>query len=95
LPQAAEVRRAKAQMRAGLLMSLESTNARMDALGANLLVFGRDITPEEVSAKVEAVTAEDIARVATRILAGKPTLAALGPLAKLDRLADIAARLAA
>jgi predicted Zn-dependent peptidase len=95
LPQAAEVRRAKAQMRAGLLMSLESTNARMDALGANLLIFGRDITPEEVSAKVEAVTAEDIARVATRILSGKPTLAALGPLAKLDPLAAIAARLAA
>jgi predicted Zn-dependent peptidase len=95
LPQASEVRRAKAQMRAGLLMSLESTNARMDALGANLLIFGRDITPEEVSAKVEAVTAEDIARVATRILAGRPTLAALGPLAKLDPLADIAARIAA
>ncbi len=95
LPQAGEVRRAKAQMRAGLLMSLESTNARMDALGANLLIFGRDVTPEEVSAKVEAVTAEDIARVATRILSGKPTLAALGPLAKLDKLADIAAKLAA
>jgi predicted Zn-dependent peptidase len=95
LPQGAEVRRAKAQMRAGLLMSLESTNARMDALGANLLIFGRDITPEEVSAKVEAVTAEDIARVATRILGGKPTLAALGPLAKLDPLAAIAAKLAA
>ncbi len=95
LPQASEVRRAKAQMRAGLLMSLESTNARMDALGANLLIFGRDITPEEVSAKVEAVTAEDIARVATRILSGRPTLAALGPLAKLDPLADIAAKIAA
>ena len=95
LPTQAEVRRAKAQMRAGLLMSLESTNARMDALGGNLLVFGRDITPEEVSAKVEAVTAEDIVRVAGRILSGKPTLAALGPLKNLASLADIAAKLAA
>ena len=95
LPTPAEVRRAKAQMRAGLLMSLESTNARMDALGGNLLVFGRDITPEEVSAKVEAVTAEDIVRVAGRILSGKPTLAALGPLKNLASLADIAAKLAA
>lgn len=94
-PSAAEVRRAKAQMRAGLLMSLESTNARMDALGANLLVFGRDVPPEEVSAKIEAVTADDIVRAATRILAGRPTLAALGPLAKLDPLAKIAERLAA
>ncbi|MCA3266021.1 MAG: insulinase family protein [Azospirillum sp.] len=94
-PPEAEIRRAKAQMRAGLLMSLESTNARMDALGANLLVYGRDIPPEEVSRKVEAVTAEDLARVAARILKGRPTLAAMGPLAKLDPLAKIAERLAA
>ncbi|MBL8805300.1 MAG: insulinase family protein [Rhodospirillales bacterium] len=95
IPSPAEVRRAKAQMRAGLLMSLESTNARMDALGGNLLVFGRDITPEEVSAKVEAVSADDIARVAARILSGTPTLAALGPLKRLSSLAEIAAKLAA
>jgi predicted Zn-dependent peptidase len=95
VPTPAEMRRAKAQMRAGLLMSLESTNARMDALGGNLLVFGRDITPEEVSAKVEAVNAEDIARVAGRILSGRPTLAALGPLKNLSPLAEIAAKLAA
>jgi len=94
-PTQGEVRRAKAQMRAGLLMSLESTNARMDALGANLLIFGRDMTPEEVSAKVEAVTAEDMARVASRILSGRPTLAALGPLGKLDALEKIAAQIAA
>ena len=94
-PPEAEIRRAKAQMRAGLLMSLESTNARMDALGANLLVYGRDMPPEEVSRKVEAVTAEDLARVAARILKGRPTLAAMGPLAKLDPLAKIAERLAA
>ncbi|MBI1245656.1 MAG: insulinase family protein [Alphaproteobacteria bacterium] len=95
VPTPAEVRRAKAQMRAGLLMSLESTNARMDALGGNLLVFGRDITPEEVSAKVEAVTADDIARVAARILSGTPTLAALGPLGKLVPLSEIVAKIAA
>jgi predicted Zn-dependent peptidase len=94
-PAQSEVRRAKAQMRAGLLMSLESTNARMDALGANLLIFGRDMTPEEVSAKVEAVTADDMARVAKRILSGTPTLAALGPLGKLDGLDKIAATIAA
>jgi predicted Zn-dependent peptidase len=82
-------------MRAGLLMSLESTNARMDALGANLLIFGRDITPEEVTAKVEAVSHDDLMRVAARIFAGRPTLAALGPLARLESLEKIAARIAA
>jgi predicted Zn-dependent peptidase len=94
-PPEPEIRRAKAQMKAGLLMSLESTNARMDALGANLLVYGRDVPPEEVARKVEAVTAADLARVAKRILTGRPTLAAMGPLAKLDPLAKIAEKLAA
>jgi predicted Zn-dependent peptidase len=95
VPSDAEIRRAKAQMKAGLLMSLESTNARMDALGSNLLVYGRDVTPEEVSRKVEAVAADDLVRVARRILTGKPTLAAMGPLGKLEPLAKIAERLAA
>ena len=95
VPNDAEIRRAKAQMKAGLLMSLESTNARMDALGSNLLVYGRDVTPEEVSRKVEAVAADDLVRVARRILTGKPTLAAMGPLGKLESLAKIAERLAA
>lgn len=95
VPGDAEIRRAKAQMKAGLLMSLESTNARMDALGSNLLVYGRDVTPEEVSRKVEAVAADDLVRVARRILTGKPTLAAMGPLGKLESLAKIAERLAA
>lgn len=94
-PGETEIRRAKAQMKAGLLMSLESTNARMDALGANLLVYGRDVPPEEVARKVEAVTADDLARVAKRILSGKPTLAAMGPLAKLEPLAKIAEKIAA
>lgn len=88
-----EVRRARAQMKAGLLMSLESTNARMDALGSHLLIYGRPIPVEEITTGIDSVTAEDIARVASRIFAGAPTLAATGPLKKLEKFETLKARL--
>ena len=88
-----EVRRARAQMKAGLLMSLESTNARADALASQLLIFGRPIPPEEVAQRIEAVSAEDVARVARRIFSGPLTLAAMGPLGRLEASARVAERL--
>ncbi len=88
-----EVRRARAQMKAGLLMSLESTNARMDALGSQLLIYGRPLPVSELSDKIEAVDSGALVRVAHRIFTGRPTLAAMGPVRKLVTLDDIAARL--
>ncbi|MBI3711334.1 MAG: insulinase family protein [Proteobacteria bacterium] len=92
-PPEPELKRARAQMKAGLLMSLESSNARMDALGSQLLIFGRPIATEEISARIDAVNAQDTARVAARIFAGQPTLAAMGPLDALEPLDRWVARL--
>lgn len=74
-----EIERSKAQLKAGTLMSLESTSARCEKLAQHLMVFNRPIPPEEVIEKVNAVTREDIIRVATQLLAKPPTFAALGP----------------
>ncbi|MBI3452018.1 MAG: insulinase family protein [Rhodospirillales bacterium] len=89
---AEEIRRARAQMKAGLLMSLESTNARMDALGSNILIYGRPIPPDEISRCIDAVTPEDITRVARRLFVGRPTIAAMGPLGGLEPYARLARR---
>jgi predicted Zn-dependent peptidase len=89
-----EVRRARAQIKAGLLMSLESTNARSDALATQLLIWGRPIPVEEIAQRIDAVGAEDIARVARRLLSGPLTLAAMGPLGRLEPNARIAERFA-
>jgi predicted Zn-dependent peptidase len=89
-----EVRRARAQMKAGLLMSLESTNARADGLATQLLIYGRPVPVEEIAARIDAVSAEDIARVARRLLAGPLTLTAMGPLGRLESNARIAERFA-
>jgi predicted Zn-dependent peptidase len=78
-----ELQRARTQMRAGILMSLESTGARMEALGSHMLIYGRPIPVEEMVRKIDAVTATDVARVARRIFSGRPTVAAMGPLSGL------------
>ncbi len=90
-----EVHRARAQMKAGLLMSLESTNARMDALGSQILTYGRPLSVPELIAHIDAVDQQALVRVARRIFAGRPTVAAIGPLRQLASLDEIASRIGA
>jgi predicted Zn-dependent peptidase len=87
----AEVARAKAQMKAGLLMALESSEARLGQIARQMLAYGRPIPLDEISAKVDAVTV-DSARAAGRALIGrgKPAIAALGPGNRLASTAAIA-----
>jgi len=87
----AEVNRAKTQMKAGLLMALESSGARAEQLARQIIAYGRPIPLEEIVAKVEAVTVES-ARAAGRALVGRnrPAVAALGPGSGLESAAVIA-----
>jgi predicted Zn-dependent peptidase len=75
-----EVNRAKAQMKAGLLMALESSSARVQQLANQMLIHGRPMALEEIVAKIEAVTVAS-ARAAGAALIGRsrPAVAALGP----------------
>ena len=88
-----EVERARAQVKAAMLMARESTGARCDQLGQQLLIHGRAIPVEEQVAKLEAVTPEVVRRAAARIFEARPTVAALGPLGRLEPYEAIAARL--
>ena len=79
-----EVARTKAQMRAGLLMSLESPATRATQLARHLLIFGRVIPPHEQIERLDAVTVDDIKRLASTLFtSSKPTLTAIGPVDKL------------
>ncbi len=91
----AEVARAKAQMKAGLLMALESSGARAGQLARQMINWGRPIPLEEIVAKIDAVSAES-ARAAGRALVsrGRPAIAVLGPGAGLESAATIAESLA-
>ena len=88
-----EVRRARAQLRAGILMARESPSSRCEQLAQQLLVYGRPLAMDEVIARVEAVDVAQVSRVAQRVLAGPLTLTALGPIDRLEPYAAIAARL--
>jgi predicted Zn-dependent peptidase len=91
----AEVSRAKAQMRAGALMALESSEARIGQLARQMLAYGRPIPLDEIVAKIDAVNV-DSARQAGRALIGssRPAIAALGPGNGLESTAAIAESLA-
>lgn len=73
-----EFRSAKAQLRGGFLLGLESSSARMQSLGRSLLLFDRLRSPEETLEKIEAVTMEDVMTLAERILSAKPSAAIVG-----------------
>jgi predicted Zn-dependent peptidase len=76
----AEVARAKAQMKAGLLMALESSGARAEQLARQMMIHGRPIPLDEIVAKVDAVTVESARKAGRDLIArGRPAVAALGP----------------
>ncbi|MFN3655708.1 MAG: M16 family metallopeptidase [Pseudolabrys sp.] len=86
-----EVARAKAQMKAGLLMALESSEARAGQLARQMLAYGRPIPLEEIVAKVDAVTVESARAAGCALIGrGRPAIAALGPGTGLESTAAIA-----
>jgi predicted Zn-dependent peptidase len=92
---AIEVARAKAQMKSGLLMALESSAARAEQLARQMLCWGRPIPFDELIAKIEAVTVESARAAGHALIArGRPAVAALGPGPGLERAATIADSLA-
>jgi predicted Zn-dependent peptidase len=89
-----EVRRAKRQIKAGLLMGRESVPGVSEGLGRHMLCYGRVRGVEELAEKIDAVSAEDISRVMRRLLTGGvPTLTSLGPAKKLEGYEKIRGRL--
>jgi predicted Zn-dependent peptidase len=91
----AEVARAKAQMKAGLLMALESSSARAEQLARQIIAYGRPIPLAEIVGKVEAVTMESTRAAGRALLArSRPAIAALGPGSGLESAAVIAESLA-
>ncbi|WP_159350838.1 M16 family metallopeptidase [Roseomonas harenae] len=90
-----ELARAKAQLRASVLMSLESTGSRCEQLARQLQVHGRLIPVEETKAKIAAVTVEQVQQAAMRAFRAPPTLAALGPAGRVPHLPEVVERLAA
>ena len=90
-----ELARARAQVKASLLMSLESTGSRCEQLARQMQVFDRVVPTAETVMKLNAVDVDAVQRVAARIFRATPTLAAMGPADEVPGLGHIIERLAA
>lgn len=73
-----EISRAKAQMKAGLLMGLESMSSRCEQIANHVLNYGAPIPRPETVARIEQVSIQDIQKQADFLLKGTPTLVTLG-----------------
>ena len=75
-----ELYRTKQQLKSSTLLALESTAARMNRIGRSVITGAELLTPEEIAARIEAVTADDIRRLARKHLnLDRMYLSAIGP----------------
>ena len=75
-----ELERTKQQLKSSTLLALESTAARMNRVGRSVILGTELLSPEEIAARIEAVTAEDVMRLANEHLdTEKMYLSAVGP----------------
>ncbi len=75
----AELARSRAQMRASLLMSMESPATRASQIARQILAFGEPLDMTDMLERIAAVTPGDIRALAARLLSGSvPTLASVG-----------------
>ena len=78
-----ELVRAKQQLKAGMMFSLEGSGSRMSRLGRAEIASREYLTPEQLAAKVEAVSLEDVHQVAQPLFLKESTcFTALGPISE-------------
>jgi predicted Zn-dependent peptidase len=91
-PADAELARAKAQLKAGLLMGLESSSARAEQMARQLLLFDRLMEPPELIERIDAVTAGAVRELAATLVGGSPpSVAVVGAGRRGEALARMAA----
>src|SRR5215469_4806858 len=91
-----EVARARAQLKAGMLMGLERPSARAEQISAQMSAYGRVLPIEELTARLDAVDAAAVRRFGERLMhTVRPAIAAIGPLQNLESDALFARRFGA
>jgi predicted Zn-dependent peptidase len=91
----AEVARAKAQLRAGMLMGLESPSQRAERNARLLEMWGRVPDVDEAVARIDAVTVAGVRTFGERLTTGPAALALYGPVKRAPGIEAIRERLAA
>ena len=84
-----ELNRIKVQMKANILMALESSSSTAEVIARQQLCHNRNIPIEEIVAKIDAVGKDEVMQAAQCIFSGKPTYTLLGNLQKYPSYEDI------
>jgi predicted Zn-dependent peptidase len=88
-----EAARARSQLKASLLMALESPSARSELIAGHMFTYGRVLSVAELTARVDAVDAVALRRFAERVCSrGDPAIAAVGPVGGLESRETFARR---
>lgn len=74
-----ELQRGRGQLRGGLVLGLEDTGSRMTRLGKSELVYDELLGIDDVLARIDAVTSDEVQAVAAELLPATPSLAVVGP----------------
>jgi predicted Zn-dependent peptidase len=88
-----ELARARAQLKAGILMGMESTSNRCEQAARHLMTYGRSLSPEELVQSIESVSVTDVLEAAQMIFGSTPTVATLGALETVPSYDEICRRL--
>jgi predicted Zn-dependent peptidase len=89
----AEVQRARAQMKVSLLMGMERPGTRAEQIAGQLFALGRVQSSVEIVAQLDAIDTSTVKHYAARVMqAGRPTIAAIGPVKKLEAHQNFARR---
>ncbi len=87
----AELDRSRAQISAGLMMSLESPASRAAQIARQILLFGRPFSNEELMERLNALNTERLRDLASRLFSENvPTIAAIGPVDHVPSQTEIA-----
>ncbi len=90
----AEVARARVQIKAGMLMGLESPSSRAERIARLLAIYGRVPDVDEAIARIDAVSVADVRRYAGDLAGADTALALYGPVSTAPGLEEIRKRLA-
>jgi predicted Zn-dependent peptidase len=89
----AEISRAKAQLKSGLLMGLERPMSRAEQIAGQMFSYGRILSIEELTTKLDEVDTTAVRNFGTRLMNSvRPAVAALGPVSKLENYETFAGR---
>jgi len=84
-----ELNRARAQYRAGLMMSRESAASRASQIARQIMLYGKPIDMQEMIDRLANITTERLTDLSSRLFSTTPTVAGIGPVGGLAAYDDI------